>query len=52
MGTHTPVEVWVDVGDVVGGVAVIEGRVMQVRCGCTDSLANDWEHEKGGKTWA
>lgn len=52
MGTHSPVEVWVDVVENIGGVLIPAGQELQVRCGCTDSLANDWEHEKGGTTWA
>lgn len=39
---HYPVERWVEVGEVIGGVPVVMGVEHQIRCGCTDALGHDW----------
>lgn len=44
---HEPYPVPVHTGEVVGGVAVVEATVVQVRCGCTDSLEYEYGHERG-----
>lgn len=41
---HSPVEVDVEVSDLVGGVLIYEKDIMQVRCGCTHALQHDWGH--------
>ena len=42
---HEPWPVVVDIVEEVGGVLVIVGSEVQLRCGCRDDLLYDYGHE-------
>lgn len=42
---HELVLVEVDVGEIVGGIAIVEGREIQERCACDPSYRYTFGHE-------
>lgn len=43
---HTPWPVTVETGETIGGVNIITGLEVQIRCGCENHLGYDYGHQE------